>query len=129
MDEQSRLRQFNLRALLASGLLLGAFLLVQLLVFAATRQSAGSFFDSLAFVANCLIVGPACLLAFWQRRAACVLLILNAILTTASAISSTLRTHRFEPGPSCSAAVAIVLAASLVTIEIRRWPGALAKDR
>lgn len=127
MDEQTRMQQFYLRTLLAIGLLWGAFLLVQLLVFLLTPDAQGSPLASASLVVNCLSVFPAFVLGFWHRRAACVWLVLNAILIAATTTLFTLQTHRYDWGLILGALFSIALAICLVVMEARRWPGALAQ--
>ena len=87
-----------MRTVLAVGLLWGAFLLVQLLVFALTPGSKASPLDTLAVVVNCLSVFPACIVAFWHRRAACVWLILNGLFIAATTVRFTLHSHQYDWG-------------------------------
>lgn len=129
MDEQTRMQQFYLRTVLAVGLLWGAFLLVQLLVFLLTPGTRGSALDSASVVVNCLSVFPAFVLGFWHRRAACVWLVLNAIFITATTTLFTVQTHRYDWGLILGVLFSIALALCLVVIEARRWPGALAQQR
>jgi hypothetical protein len=129
MDERARLQQFYLRTVLAVGLLWGAFLLVQLLELALTPGTKGSFVNALAVVVNCLSVFPACILAFWHRRAACVWLGLNAGFITATTIRTILHTHQVYGGFTFGVLLSIALTITLIVIEVRGWPGALARDR
>lgn len=122
------MQQFYMRTVLAVGVLWGAYLLVQLLVFALSHGSTASFLTKSAFVVNCLTVAPACTLAFWRRRAAFVWLVLDAILIAAAAVVYTLRTHLFGPDLVGGAAGSILLAVFLLVTENRRWPGALTRD-
>lgn len=129
MDEQRRLQQFYVRTVLAVGLLWGAFLLVQLLVFALTPGSRGSHLDALSVVVNCLSVFPACVLAFWHRRAACVWLVLNGAFIAATTTRFFLHSHQYRPGMILGVLLSIALAVCLVVIEVLGWPGALARER
>ncbi len=129
MNQQSRLRQFYVRTVLAVGLLWGAFLLVQLLVFALTPGSKASPLDTLAVVVNCLSVFPACIVAFWHRRAACVWLILNGLFIAATTVRFTLHSHQYDWGMILGVLLSIALAITLLVIELRGWPGALARER
>jgi hypothetical protein len=108
-------------------LLWGAFLLVQLLVFVLTPQSRGSALDSLSVVVNCLSVFPASVLAFWHRRAATLWLVANGIFIAATTARFTAQTHQTDWGLILGVLFSIALAVCLVVIEIRRWPGALAR--
>lgn len=127
MNEQSRMQQFYLRTVLAVGLLWGAFLLVQLLVFVLTPGSKGTALDSLSIVVNCLSVFPASVLGFWHRRAACVWLVANGIFIAATTIRFTLQTQQYDWSLILGVLFSIVLAICLLVIEIRRWPAALAR--
>lgn len=127
MNEQSRMQVFYVRTVLAVGVLWGAFLLVQLLVFALTPGSKGSPLDSLAVVVNCLSVFPACVLGFWHRRMACAWLAANAIFIAATTARFTLHTNHYDWGLILGVLFSVALAVCLVVIEARQWPGALAR--
>ena len=121
------MQQFYLRTVLTVGVIWGGFLLVQLLVFVLTPGSKGTALDSVSVVVNCLSVFPACVLAFWHRRAACVWLAANGILIALTTVSFIVETHRYDWGLILSVLFSIALAVCLVVIEIRRWPAALAR--
>lgn len=134
LSEQARKKQalnqqFNLRVLLVIGLLWGGALLVQLLLYLMTGGSPSPSLASRAFVVNCLTVGPACLLAFWFRRAACLWIALDAILAAAAALHAAPGAPTYGPILIVSPIVPILLAAALIFIELRRWPPALTRNR
>ncbi len=117
-----------MRTVLTVGLIWGGFLLVQLLVFAITPGSQGTLLDTLAVVINCLTVGPASLLAFWHRRAACVWLVADGTFIAATTTRFTLRAHTYDWPLILGVLLSIALAICLLVMEARRWPGALARD-
>lgn len=129
MNRKAESQQFNLRVLLIIGILWGGALLVQLLLFLMTygvvTGNKGTPLYMFAFLFNCVTVGPACVLAFWRRRMACVWMVLDAILAIASALLATPREPSYGPAIVVSPIVPILLAIAFVFIEIRRWPGAL----
>lgn len=127
--KQSLNQQFNLRVLLVIGLLWGGALLVQLLVYLMTGAGQPPSLASRAFVVNCLTVGPACLLAFWFRRAACLWIALDAILAAAAALHAAPGAPTYGPILIVSPIVPILLAAALIFIELRRWPPALTRNK
>lgn len=129
VDKQSELRIFYLRALLSFGLLWGAGLLIQLPFVILSMGSSGTLFSSFFVVLNSLTIAPACLLAFWRRRAASIWLAINAFLITAYVAEFILRASEYPWGLILVATVSIVLAVCLVTIEIKRWPGALDRNK
>lgn len=133
MNEQARKKQslnqqFNLRVLLVIGMLWGGALLVQLLVYLMTGSGQPPSLASRAFIINCLTVGPACLVAFWFRRVACVWMLLDAILAAVATLHAPPGAPTYGPVVIVSPIVPILLAAALVFIELRRWPAALAKN-
>lgn len=129
MNKSEQSQQFNLRVLLVVGLLWGGALLVQLLLFFMTYSvvtgNKGTPVYMAAFLFNCVTLGPACVLAFWRRRLACVWIVLDALLAIASVLLATPREPSYGPAIVVSPIVPILLAAALVFIELRRWPGAL----
>lgn len=129
MNEKQRSRQFNLRVLLVIGLLWGGALIVQLLLFIATYAvvtgNKGTPIYMAAFLFNCVSLGPAFVLAFWHRRAACVWLVLNALLSIASLLLATPHEPTYGPAIVVSPFVPILLAAALIFTQLRRWPAAL----
>lgn len=129
MDEQTRMQQFYVRTVLTVGLLWGAFLLVQLLVFALTPGSKGSLLDSLSVVVNCLSVFPACVVGFWHRRAACAWLLANGAFIAVTTTRFTLHSQQYDWGLILSVLFSIALAMTLAVIEVLKWPGALARGQ
>lgn len=129
MNEKQRSRQFNLRVLLVIGLLWGGALLVQLLLYLATRGSAPPSLAARAFVVNCLTVGPASLIAFWFRRIACVWMILDAVLAAIAAFHTAPGAPTYGPVVVVSPLVPILLAAALIFTQLRRWPAALTRNK
>jgi hypothetical protein len=123
MDERSRLRQFWLRVLLALGLLWGTVPLITVpFVF---RGANDSTFDVLVAVFNCLTILPACILAFWHRRMACIWLTFNgAMLATAVALSVR-RIHQYDLRAIVGIFVPVLIAICLDFTEAKHWPGAL----
>ena len=111
--------------LLAIGLLWGTSLLVQLLAFVITGGRDASLLAQFAHLSNSLTLAPVCFLAFWRRRMACVWLVFNGLLVAVSVIDAALRTHQYPLEPIATAAIPVLLAVCLVTMEMRRWPGAL----
>jgi hypothetical protein len=122
------MQQFYVRTVLAVGLLWGAFLLVQLLVFVLTPGGKGSALDTLSVVVNCVSVFPACMLGFWHRRAACAWLVANGIFIAATTTRYTLHSQQYDWGLILGVLFSIALAVTLVVIEARGWPGALARE-
>ena len=129
MNRKAESQQFNLRVLLVVGLLWGGALLVQLLLFFMTygvvTGNKGTPVYMFAFLFNCITVGPACALAFWRRRLACVWMVLDAILAIASVLLATPREPTYGPAIVVSPLVPTLLAVAFIFIELRRWPGAL----
>ena len=127
MDEQSRLRQFYLRVLLAIGIFWGtALLIVVPFVF---RGENDSTFDVLVAVSNGLTILPACILAFWHRRVACIWLTINGAMIAIAATSFAQRTHaHYDVGTIISFLVPVLIAVCLDVIEMKHWPGALERE-
>ena len=122
-DEKPRMRQFWLRALLVVGLLWGGmpFLMLPLVLMGVVPAPLGL---AIALV-NGLSVAPACTLAFWHRRAACIWLSGNA---AACVMAMVWPKHR--PGDAYFVAMvsltgSVLIALCLVFMEIRHWPAAL----
>jgi uncharacterized membrane protein len=84
-----------------------------------------STLDIWAVVVNSLTIFPACVLAFWHRRPACVWLTINAGLVVTSMTFYVLRTHQYRLGSIIGTMVSVLLAVLLDLAEVRRWPGAL----
>jgi hypothetical protein len=123
-DEKARMRQFWLRVLLALGLLWGGMPLLTLpLTFMGVVPAP---FGLPVALANGLTVAPACVLAFWHRRFACVWLSLNAVVcVVAIALSAHQAGDRYIAA-MLSLAGSVLIALLLDSMEIGRWPAALA---
>jgi len=121
MNEKDRLRQFYQRVLLTVGIIWGTLPFVTTpFIFRGTNDTT---FDVIAAVCNSLTVMPACVLALWYRRLACVWLTANGVAITAAILQS----HVHEVAALFGAAVPVLIAACLDMMEIRIWPGALAR--
>ena len=122
-DEKARLRQYWLRVLLAIGLLWGTMPLITIGLVVASWK--GPFLVLLAMVFNAFTVLPACALAFWHRRMACVWLSVNAVLA-AIALAIAIQHPDLLNLPEIAAlAGPIVIAGCLNFMEIKGWTGAL----
>ena len=127
MDEQSRLRQFWLRVLLAFGIFWGTIPLISVLfIFRGKNDSA---FDVLAAVSNSLTIFPASILAFWHRRTACIWLTINGAMLVTAFVSFTWRTHDFAFATLVGVGAPVLIAGFLDYMEVRRWPDALDRIR
>jgi uncharacterized membrane protein len=93
-----------------------------------SRGARDSTLDIWAVVVNSLTIFPACVLAFWHRRPACVWLTINAGLVVTSMTFYVLRTHQYRVGSIIGTVVSLLLAVLLDMAEVRRWPGALDRD-
>jgi hypothetical protein len=123
MDERSRLRQFWLRVLLVLGILWGTVPLITVpFVF---RGANDSTFDVLAAVCNGLTILPACILAFWHRRMACIWLTVNGAMLALAVALSARRIHECDLGVIVGIAVPVFIAICLDFMEAQHWPGAL----
>lgn len=123
IDEKFRLRQYWLRVLLTLGLLWGTMPPITI-VFVILNWT-GPHFVLAAMIFNAFTVLPACALAFWHRRTACVWLSINAVLA-ASALAACLRNPQLLTlWQMVALAGPVVLAGCLDFMEIKRWPGAL----
>jgi hypothetical protein len=123
MNEKTRLRQFWLRLLLALGIMWGTAALIGIVfVFKGTNDSD---FDVLAAVFNDLTVFPACILAFWHRRAACIWLMVNGVMLLVAFATFTQRTHELRIGPSVGVGIVMLITVLLSLMELRGWPNAL----
>jgi hypothetical protein len=122
-DEKPRMRQFWLRALLVVGLLWGGmpFLTLPLVLMGAIPAQ----FGLLVALVNGLTVAPACTLAFYHRRAACIWLSLNAVVCAMAIALSKPQTDDRYFVALISLAGSVVIALFLDFMEIRRWPAAL----
>jgi hypothetical protein len=125
MDEKSRLRQFWLRVLLAIGLLWGT--MPPIAIAFVIMGWKGPLFVLAAQVFNAFTILPACALAFWHRRMACIWLSINAVLA-AAALAFCVRNPQLLNLPEMTAlAGPVIIAGYLDFMEIKGWPGALAR--
>ena len=122
-NQRSQACRFWLRCLLVVGILWGFLPFVTAPYIA--RGVNDSFFDVLASVVNSLTVLPACALAFWHRRTACVWLSVNAVLLAIALATYLQRTRRFDAGMILQVIGPIAIALCLDFMEIRRCPGAV----
>jgi hypothetical protein len=122
-SEKSNMRQFWLRVLLAVGILWGGMPLLTLpLLFIGSMVPALNLF---VVVFNGLTVAPACVLAFWRRRLACVWLSGNAVVIIVSIALVFARGHGVGLGSIAGFIGSVILAVVLDFMEIMRWPKAL----
>ena len=68
---------------------------------------------------------PACILAFWHRRIACVWLTFNALGVFLLANAYFREKHNLKPSAVIGFAVPLLLAAFLDFMEFAKWPAAL----
>ncbi len=122
-EEKKRMRQFWLRVLLVLGMLWGGMPFITTpLIF---RGPSGPGFDVFAAVFNGLTVLPACALAFWHRRGACIWLSLNAASVAVAVTLTMTRTRHVDLVALVGAAGPVLLALILDYMELLRWPTAL----
>jgi len=125
MDQTSRLRQFWLRVLLTVGLLWGTMPPIAIAFVIADWK--GPIFVLAAQIFNAFTILPACALAFWHRRTACIWLSINAVLA-AAALAFCIPNPRLLNLPEMTAlAGPLIIAVWLDFMEIKGWPGALAR--
>lgn len=125
MDQSLRLQQFYLRSLLVAGMLWGGMPFVTgPLVAQGTGQS---HFAIVAALFSSFSILPACALAFWHRRIACVWLTANALAIFAVWLDSVRSGRLINITESIGILGSIALAAILDYMELRHWPGALQK--
>jgi hypothetical protein len=123
--EKSRLRQYWLRVLLTIGLLWGTMPPIAIAFVIVGWK--GPIFVLAAQVFNAFTILPACALAFWHRRMACVWLSINAVLA-AAALAACIRNPQLLNLPEITAlAGPVVIAGFLDFMEIKHWPGALGR--
>ena len=84
-----------------------------------------SKFDVFAAILNDLTVFPACILAFWHRRTACIWLTANGVTLVTAATTFTQRTHEYRPSSIVGVGVVVLITVLLDLMEVLRWPGAL----
>lgn len=122
-DGKDPLRQYWLRVLLAIGLLWGT--MPPITIAFVILGWSGPVFVLGAMIFNAFTVLPACALAFWHRRAACVWLTVNGILA-AAALAITFEHPNLLSVPEMAALGGpVVVAALLDFMEIKGWPGAV----
>lgn len=122
-DDKARTRQFWLRTFLVIGILWG-FLPFVMTPF-ITRGAHDTTYDIVASVLNSLTILPACALAFWHRRIACIWLSLNAVVLAGALASFILRTRRIDSTMIAEVVGPIAFAVFLDFVEARRWPAAV----
>ena len=124
-SEQARTRQFWLRTFLIIGILWGflPFVTVPFI----TKGPTDSYYDIFASVLNSLTIMPACTLAFWHRRIACVWLSLNAVLLSVALATFIPRTGNIDKMMIAEVAGPVLFALCLDFVEARRWPPAVEK--
>lgn len=116
-------RQFWLRVLLIAGILWG-FLPFVMTPF-ITRGVNDTAYDIFGSVFNSLTILPACALAFWHRRVACVWLSLNAVVLGVALATFIQRTHKLDPMMIAEVAGPVLFAICLDVVELKRWPPAV----
>jgi hypothetical protein len=121
--EKSRLRQYWLRVLLTIGLLWGTMPPIAIGFVVVGWQ--GPIFVLAAQVFNAFTILPACALAFWHRRIACVWLSINAVLAAAALAACTRNPQLLNLPEITALAGPIVIAGLLDFMEIKHWPRAL----
>ena len=124
-SEQARTRQFWLRTFLVIGILWGflPFITVPFI----TRGPADTYYDIFASVLNSLTVLPACALAFWHRRFACVWLSANAVVLSIALATFIRRTGNIDRLMIAEVAGPVLFAICLDFVEAWRWPAAVEK--
>jgi hypothetical protein len=125
LDQSSRLQQFYLRSLLVAGMLWGGMPFVTGPLVA--QGSGQSHFAIAAALFSSFTILPACALAFWHRRSACVWLTLNAAAIIAVWLDSLRSGHVINFTESVGILGSVALALTLDFMELRHWPGALEK--
>jgi hypothetical protein len=123
MDEKSRLRQYWLRVLLAIGLLWGTMPPITIALVILGWE--GPRFVLFAMVFNAFTVLPACTLAFWRRRAACIWLSIDGVLAVTALWASIGHPQMLDMPEIAALAGPPIIAGILDFMEIKRWPGAL----
>lgn len=123
MDARSDDRQFWLRFLLVIGMLLGAMSLLTLPVVLAGWS--GSALGRFVTLFSGLTVFPACALAFWFRRLACLWLTANATLVIAAEMMPGQHIRGLDLGSIASFVIPVAIALCLDYTAIRHWPTAL----
>ncbi|HEX4032203.1 MAG TPA: hypothetical protein VHX20_17700 [Terracidiphilus sp.] len=124
-DEKSRLRQYWLRVLLVVGLLWGT--MPPITIAFVIMGWDGPRFVLVALIFNAATVFAACVLAFWHRRTACVWLSVNAVLAAAALVISIRQPNLLDMPDMVALAGPVIVACLLDFMEIKGWPGALAR--
>lgn len=124
-DERIRTRQFWLRTLLVLGVLWG-FLPFVMAPF-ITKGPGNTYYDIFASVFNSLTILPACTLAFWHRRTACVWLSVNAVVLSIALATFIRRTGTVDKMMIAEVAGPVLFALCLDFVEARGWPPAIVK--
>ncbi len=90
-----------------------------------TRGPGDTFFDVFVSVFNSATILPACALAFWHRRTACVWLTVNAVLLAVALAGFILRTGQWHLWMIVQVAGPVAFAVSLDIAEALCWPPAV----
>jgi hypothetical protein len=124
-SENARTRQFWLRAFLLVGILWGflPFVTVPFI----TKGPADTSYDIFASVLNSLTIMPACALAFWHRRIACLWLTVNALILSIALATFIRRTGKIDKMMIAEVAGPVLFALFLDFVEARHWPAAIQK--
>lgn len=124
-DGKDPLRQYWLRVLLAIGLLWGTMppITIAFVILGWT----GPLFVLGAMIFNAFTVLPACALAFWHRRTACVWLSINAIVAAAALAVAFQHSGLLSVPEMAALGGPVVIAVCLDFMEIKGWPGAIAR--
>jgi hypothetical protein len=119
------MRQFWLRTVLVIGILWGflPFVMVPFI----SRGANDTTFDIVASILNSLTILPACTLAFWHRRIACIWLTVNAVVLGGALATFIRRTGRMDPLMIAEVVGPILFALFLDYVEARGWPAAIEK--
>lgn len=127
VDQKTEMRRFWLRTLLVVGILWGfmPFVLAPFI----TKGPSDTYFDIVASIVNSLTILPACTLAFWHRRIACVWLSVNAVIIGVALATFIHRTGKFEAMMIVEVIGPILIALLLDVLEAQRWPPALEKRK
>ncbi len=122
-DEKARARQFWLRVFLVIGMLWGflPFIMTPFI----TKGAYHTSFDILASVLNSLTILPACALAFWRRRVACIWLSIDGALLTIALATFIGRTGKVDVLMTIEVAGPVLIALCLDYFEARHWPPAV----
>jgi len=124
-DGKEPLRQYWLRVLLVIGLLWGT--MPPITITFVILGWAGPPFVLGAMIFNAFTVLPACALAFWHRRAACVWLTVNGIIAAAALAIAFQHSNLLSVPEMAALGGPVVIAGCLDFMEIKRWPGALTR--